>query len=160
MKPILALSDISKRFEENGVLAVDGASLELEQGVVAAVIGENGAGKSTLMHIVAGTVIRDGGTVTVNGRMIEPQHHGAADHGIVMSFQQPRLDPDLTVLENLFLGAEPRMFGIFFDRVTARNLVARAAPDFSSRLLGRRLSSLSSGQQRMVSLVAALLRLQ
>jgi simple sugar transport system ATP-binding protein len=159
MTPILVLSDVSKRFEENGVLAVDRVSLQVERGEVAAIIGENGAGKSTLMHIVAGTVPRDSGTLAVDGVPIEPRHHGAADHGIVMSFQQPRLDPDLSVLENLFLGAEPRRYGVFFDRKSARRKVFQAAPDFSPELLSRRLGSLSSGQLRIVSLVGALLRL-
>ncbi len=159
MTPLLRLREISKRFSENDVLAVDRASLEIERGAVAAIIGENGAGKSTLMHIVAGTIGRDHGMLEFNGRPFEPEHHGAADNGIVMSFQQPRLDPDLTVLENLFLGEEPRRLGFFFDRDKARLRVYRAAPDFDPVLLSQRVSALSSGQRRIVSLVGALLRL-
>jgi simple sugar transport system ATP-binding protein len=158
--PLLAATDISKRFAENGIQAVSEAGLTVRSGEIHAVVGENGAGKSTLMQIIAGVVEPDAGDIRVSGAPLPAGDAGAARHaGIVMSYQHPRLDRGLTVLENLFLGEEPRRFGIFFDRRSARVAVAGAAPDFPAHLLSRSLGSLSSGQIRMVSLVAALLRL-
>ncbi|HKK50246.1 MAG TPA: ATP-binding cassette domain-containing protein, partial [Myxococcota bacterium] len=111
-------------------------------------------------QIIAGAIPADSGTVSVSGRpLANGDPVGALEAGVVMSYQHPRLDRELTVLENLFLGEEPRRFGVFFDATAARTRVRSVAPDFSPALLSRRLGSLSSGQIRMVSLVAALLRL-
>ncbi len=160
VQPLLAASAVSKRFPGNGVQAVDGADLAVGSGQVCAVIGENGAGKTTLMHIIAGVLEADGGTVTVNSRALPNGDAAAArEAGIVMSYQHPRLDRALTVLENLFLGDEPLRFGLLFDRANAARRVRAIAPDFPDRLLRRPLATLSSGQIRMVSLIAALLRL-
>ena len=160
MAALLEVRGISKRFHANGVQAVDAADLRVAPGEVHAVIGENGAGKSTLMHIIAGAIESDEGRITLAG---EPLRNGDAHHarraGVVMSYQHPRLDRDLTVLENLFLGDEPRRFGVFFDAARARSRVRDLAPDFGDSMLSRRLGRLSSGQVRMVSLVAALLRM-
>ncbi|MFW5688346.1 MAG: ABC transporter ATP-binding protein [Spirochaetota bacterium] len=158
--PLLEARGISKRYAENGIQATDEADLVARPGEVHAVVGENGAGKSTLMQVIAGVVEQDAGVVRVAGRALppgDPRAAGAA--GIVMSYQHPRLDRALTVLENLFLGEEPRRFGFLFDRRAADRRAHDVAPDFPARLYDRRLDSLSSGQIRMVSLVAALLRL-
>ena len=158
--PLLKIEGVSKRYFENGVQAVDNASLEVARGEIRAIVGENGAGKTTLMQIVAGVIGADTGSVTVCGREIPPGDTAAARRaGVVMSYQHPRLDRSLTVLENLFLGDEPLRLGILFDRQRARNRVRAVARDLPSRLLNLRLGHLSSGQVRMVSLVAALLRL-
>ena len=158
--PLLEARSVSKRFPGNGVQAVDAADLVVASGEVRAVIGENGAGKTTLMHILAGVLEADSGSVALHGAPIANGDSAAARAaGVVMSYQHPRLDRSLTVLENLFLGDEPRRFGLFFDRSAARKLVRTVAPDFSGQLFQRRLATLSSGQIRMVSLIAALLRL-
>lgn len=158
--PLLEVRSVSVRFAANGVLAVDRMDLALRPAEVHAVIGENGAGKSTLMQVIVGALVPDSGGVTVAGRTLPPGDARAArEAGIVMSYQHPRLDRTLTVLENLFLGDEPRRWGFLFDRKEARARVASVAPDFDSAFLRRRLGSLSSGQVRLVSLVAALMRL-
>lgn len=158
--PLLEVRSVSLRFAANDVLAVDRMDLELRPAEVHAVIGENGAGKSTLMQIIAGALAPDTGQVIAGGRELAPgDPREARDAGIVMSYQHPRLDRSLSVLENLFLGDEPRRFGVLFDRAAARERVATVAPDFDAAFLRRRLGALSSGQVRLVSLIAALMRL-
>lgn len=157
---LLEVRSVSVRFAANDVLAVDRVDLTLRPAEVHAVIGENGAGKSTLMQVIAGALTPDTGSVAVAGRTLPPGDARAArEAGIVMSYQHPRLDRSLSVLENLFLGDEPRRWGVLFDRAAARKRVAAVAPDFDGSFVRRRLGSLSSGQIRLVSLVAALMRL-
>ncbi|MFW6211598.1 MAG: ATP-binding cassette domain-containing protein [Spirochaetota bacterium] len=153
------LESLYKRFRENGVTAVDHVNLSIRGGLVTALVGENGAGKSTLMHLLAGTLEADSGSVLRNGVRVGPSVHMRREAGIVMLFQNPRLEEELTVIENLFLGKEPIRAGLFFDAARARELVRRVAPEFPERRLGQKLQRLAAGERRMVSLVAALLKL-
>ncbi len=157
---LLAATDIVKRFAENGVVANDRASLAVVAGTVHAVVGENGAGKSTLMHIIAGTVEPDAGRLTLRGEPVG--FRGTADAlaaGIVISFQHPRLVPSLTVLENLVLGAEPRTPAGTISRRAAKRRITERSFGISGIDLNARVGRLSSGQVRLVSLMAAMLRL-
>jgi ABC-type sugar transport system ATPase subunit len=101
------MSRISKRF--GPVQALSDVSLTVRRGTVHALCGENGAGKSTLMKILAGVHQPDTGTIEFNG---QPVHFAAPGEalraGISMIFQELDLAGDLTVAENIFLGAEPR----------------------------------------------------
>ncbi|WP_214321018.1 sugar ABC transporter ATP-binding protein [Nonomuraea sediminis] len=100
-----------KRFP--GVVALDGADLELRPGEIHALVGENGAGKSTLVRTLAGIHSPDAGSMTVDGRPYRPG--GAADGlaaGIQVVHQELALLPYLTVAENLFLKRLPRRAGI------------------------------------------------
>jgi rhamnose transport system ATP-binding protein len=104
--PRAELIGISKRFA--ATQALDDVSLELLPGEVHALVGENGAGKSTLVKILAGVHQPDSGTIRLDG---EPtQIHGPAHArslGIAVVHQEPRLFPDLTVAENVFIGHAP-----------------------------------------------------
>ncbi len=155
----IEMTALHKRFRENGVTAVADVDLTIRGGAVTALVGENGAGKSTLMHLLAGTLEADSGCVTRNGERIGPSAQTRRDAGIVMSFQNPRLEDELTVVENLFLGEEPTRHGVLFDQKRARELVLRVAPEFPKRQLDHKLQRLSAGERRIVSLVAALLKL-
>ena len=108
--PVVELAGVTKRFP--GVVANRDVSLRLMPGEVHAVVGENGAGKSTLMKIVYGMQRADEGTISVDGapvRFASPSDAIAA--GIGMVHQHFMLADNLTVLENVVLGAEKR-FGI------------------------------------------------
>jgi rhamnose transport system ATP-binding protein len=100
------LRGISKRFA--ATQALDSVSLDLLPGEVHALVGENGAGKSTLVKILAGVHQPDSGTILLDS---EPtQIHGPAHArslGIAVVHQEPRLFPDLTVAENVFIGHAP-----------------------------------------------------
>jgi ABC-type uncharacterized transport system ATPase subunit len=117
MTSAVELVGITKRF--GPVLANDGVDLAVARGEIHAVVGENGAGKSTLMSILYGLHRPDAGTVLRDGRPVRfgsPADAIAA--GLGMVHQRVRLFPQLTVAENVVLGAEP---------VTRRGLVDRAA---------------------------------
>jgi len=119
---LLAAEGISKRF--GGVIALDDASFSCERGEIHALLGGNGAGKSTLVKVLCGVQPADGGTVTFKGdgvRFRSPSEAGA--HGIVPVFQELSLIPDLTVAENLYLGREPRRFGLIDSRAMRRSTI-------------------------------------
>jgi rhamnose transport system ATP-binding protein len=102
----VALRDVSKRF--GSTLAIDGVSMELLPSEIHALVGENGAGKSTLVKTLAGLHAPDDGTVLLDGEPVLFTGPGDARHrGIAVVQQEPRLFPDLTVAENVFMGHTP-----------------------------------------------------
>ena len=97
---------ITKRFP--GVLANDNVNLTVEEGEIHAVCGENGAGKSTLMKILYGMQPADEGVMRLFGQELSfSSPNDAIDAGIGMVHQHFMLANQLTVLENVILGAEP-----------------------------------------------------
>jgi rhamnose transport system ATP-binding protein len=104
--PRAELRGISKRFGATQALA--DVSLDLLPGEIHALVGENGAGKSTLVKILAGVHQPDSGAILLDGLPITIA--GPADAralGIAVVHQEPRLFPDLTVAENVFIGHAP-----------------------------------------------------
>ena len=98
---------MTKRYP--GVVANKDVDLTVTHGEVHAIVGENGAGKSTLMKIIYGMVRPDEGTISINGEPAafkSPKE--AIDAGIGMVHQHFMLADNLTVLENVVLGSEPR----------------------------------------------------
>ena len=104
--PRLTLRGASKRFA--ATQALDDVTIELLPGEIHALVGENGAGKSTLVKILGGIHTPDSGTIMLDGEAIVlrgPAH--ARSLGIAVVHQEPRLFPDLTVAENVFMGHPP-----------------------------------------------------
>ncbi len=102
----IALTGISKRF--GATQALDDISLELRPGEVHGLVGENGAGKSTLVKILAGVYRPDSGSILVDGAPREISDPGTARSlGISVVHQEPRLFPDLSVAENVYLADPP-----------------------------------------------------
>ena len=104
--PAVALRGISKSF--GATQALQDVTLELRAHEVHALVGENGAGKSTLVKTLAGIHTPDAGAVEVDGEPIllrGPAH--ARELGIAVVHQEPRLFPDLSVAENVFMGHAP-----------------------------------------------------
>jgi rhamnose transport system ATP-binding protein len=100
------LRGISKRFGATQALA--DVSLDLVPGEIHALVGENGAGKSTLVKILAGVHQPDSGTILLDGEPVEIAGPAVARSlGIAVVHQEPRLFPDLTVAENVFIGHAP-----------------------------------------------------
>ena len=104
------MSGITKRFV--GVVANKDIELKVRRGTIHAIVGENGAGKSTLMKILYGVQQPDEGTISVNGHhVVLRTPTDAIRQGIGMVFQHFMLADNLTVLENVVLGAE-KLYGI------------------------------------------------
>ena len=101
------LSGIGKQFP--GVVANDDVNLEVRRGAIHAIVGENGAGKSTLMKILYGVQKPDSGTIEIDGSRVDLSSPAdAISAGVGMVFQHFMLADNLTVLENVVLGAESR----------------------------------------------------
>ncbi len=112
-----------------GVKALDGVDFTLRAGEIHALMGENGAGKSTLVKILTGAYRRDEGEIRLDGVPISPRSVAEAqDLGIGTVYQEVNLLENLTVAENLYLGRQPRRFGLVNTRrmrAEARALLAR-----------------------------------
>ena len=121
--PLLAARQITKTFL--GMKALDRVDFSLQAGEVHALLGENGAGKSTLIKVLTGAYRRDGGEIRLDGDSIDPQNvTEAQDLGIGTVYQEVNLLPNLTVAENLFLGREPKRFGLIDMRAMNRMATA------------------------------------
>ena len=152
---LLALRGVTKRY--GGVHALTGVDFSLRAGEIHALLGENGAGKSTLINILGGLVRPDAGTVEVDGQRVEIRHVADADRlGIRVIHQELSLAPNLSVAENLFLGREPRRFGLLDQRRMldeAEKLVASLGlPEIGSP--DALVATLSTAQQQMVEIAA------
>lgn len=117
---VLRLDRITKRF--GALVANDAISFSLKRGEVIALLGENGAGKTTLMNILFGHYSADEGEVEVFGRKLPSgQPRAALDAGVGMVHQHFTLADNLTVTENILLGAAPLWsFGLGKGRARAR----------------------------------------
>ncbi len=106
--PLLDIAGLTVRF--GGLVALRAVSLALPAHGVVAVIGPNGSGKSTLFNAVTGLVAADEGAVRFAGADITRlPPHAILDRGIARTFQNLRLFPNLTVLENVMVGMHARL---------------------------------------------------
>ena len=109
--PLLQLMGVGKTFP--GVVALQEVDFTLRAGEVHALLGENGAGKSTLIKVMTGVYQRDSGTAKLNGSVIRPTNTGDAQNlGISTVYQEVNLLPNLSVAHNLYIGREPKRFGL------------------------------------------------
>ncbi|MCV9997067.1 sugar ABC transporter ATP-binding protein [Pararhizobium sp. YC-54] len=123
---ILVAAGIVKTFP--GAIALNRVDFSLRRGEVHALLGENGAGKSTLIKCMTGAYRRDAGVLTLDGGEIDP--HDTLDAqklGIGTVYQEVNLLGNLSVAENLFLGRQPRRFGLIQTREMNRRAHALLA---------------------------------
>jgi ribose transport system ATP-binding protein len=154
-KPLLEVCDVTKSFP--GVLALKGVNLSIGHGEVVALIGENGAGKSTLMKILAGVQEPTTGEVRIDGKAERLENcRKAMSMGVVLIHQELNLADNLSLGANIFLGREPRKFGMI-DKKTIFKESERVLG-----MIGLKLSpdtivgELTIGQQQMVEIAKAL----
>src|SRR3954465_13235073 len=145
----LKFQNITKRFP--GVLALNGVSFEVERGSCDALIGENGAGKSTIGKILAGVYTPDAGEIFLKGKQIHPTTPLVArELGIAMVHQELAFCPNLTVAENLCLGALPKKAGGFLDRKRMRARASAMLAEIKADLpVDEPIANLSTGQEQM-----------
>jgi branched-chain amino acid transport system permease protein len=162
---LLRIDGARKQF--GGVIAVNDVSFDVQAREIVALIGPNGAGKSTTFNLITGVLAASGGKISLLGGSID----GAAPQqivklGIARTFQHVKLVPDMTVLENVAIGAHLRghrgavasMFRL--DRADEARLLAEAARQIErvglSAEIDQLAGSLSLGQQRIVEIARAL----
>lgn len=101
---VLSIRDLSVNF--GGLKALSNVSLDLQKGEVLGLIGPNGAGKTTVFNALSGLVTPATGALEIYGRRVKwPKPHQLVTHGIARTLQGVGLFPDLTVLENVMMGA-------------------------------------------------------
>lgn len=117
--PLLRASGLTKAY--GNLVALADASLTLQPGQVRALIGSNGAGKSTLIKILTGAIKPTAGIVDVVGkRAILGDPKAMIAQGIACIYQHANLAPDMTVLDNIFLGRQPTTWLGFVDSSAQR----------------------------------------
>ncbi len=155
--PAIEFSGISKSFA--GVRVLRGISFKLGAGRTLGLVGENGAGKSTLMNILGGNLLPDTGLMVLGGTPYTPQGPtDAARAGVAFIHQELNLFANLSIAENLFLSALPRLGSLpWIDR--------KALHDRTATLLGQvglaiapdtLVEQLSAGERQLVEIVRAL----
>ena len=152
--PLLHMQDINKSF--GGVAALRNASLSVAAGEVHALIGQNGAGKSTMIKILTGAYRRDSGRIAFGGQEVDftsPQ--AARDGGISTIYQEINLVPLRSIAENIFLGREPRRFGLIDWRTIHAQADALLTSFGLSIDVRKPVAQFSTAIQQMVALARA-----
>lgn len=153
--PILILDNITKAFGETKALG--GVSFDLHAGEVHSICGENGAGKSTLIKVLSGAIQPDGGRILLADKTLSGLTPATAmDYGIATIYQENALFGNLSVAENMFIGAEPRLRGGIVDRSSidqrAQQILSNLGADIDP---SAQLGNLGGAQQKIVEIARA-----
>jgi len=149
---LLEIKDVSVHYEK--ALALDQVSLDVGSNEVVAVLGANGAGKSTLLRVISG-LVRGTGEIWFNKTRLDALHrHEIVRTGVVHCPEGRRLFPEMTVSDNLLLGAYLRKEQREID--TDRERVYALFPTLKERS-GQVVATLSGGEQQMVAIGRALM---
>ncbi|ADG83500.1 ABC transporter ATP-binding protein [Thermincola potens] len=138
-----------------GIEALKGVTLEVEEGRIVTLVGANGAGKSTLLRTIIGHVKPKSGTITYNGvDLLAKKPHEMVNYGITLVPEGRRVFPNLSVLENLKLGAYSRKD----HREIEKDLdwIYSLFPRLKERLW-QSAGTLSGGEQQMLAVGRALM---
>ena len=154
---MLEMRSITKEFP--GVKALDRVDLTVHAGEIHAICGENGAGKSTLMKVLSGVYPYGtySGDIVLEGNVAQFKDLKASEHaGVVIIHQELALIPELSVMENIFLGNEVVHRGLIdWDqaRIQTLELLARVGLDVDPRTP---IKNLGVGQQQLIEIAKAL----
>jgi len=164
---LLELREVTMRF--GGVVAVDQLDLRLEVGEILGLIGPNGAGKTTVFNMITGVYRPTSGTIGFDGRSIAGRApHDVTRAGIGRTFQNIRLFPNMSAIENVLVGADARhhqsafeaIFGLPRHRAEERDgrKVARQLLDFVGigQVAEETAKNLPYGDQRRLEIARAL----
>ncbi len=155
-KPLLEMRKITKGFP--GVQALRAVDFSIGQGEIVCLLGENGAGKSTLMKVLTGVYTEYQGQIVLDGTPVRFRNtREAAEHGISIVFQEFNLCPNLSAMENLYLGNEVRNRYGFLSygmmRRKAQEAFANLRADIDPEAL---VKNLGVAQQQMIEIAKAL----
>jgi ABC-type branched-subunit amino acid transport system ATPase component len=161
----LRAEQVSVRF--GGLVAVDAVTVVATTGAITGVIGPNGAGKTTLFNACSGLVAPSGGQVLLDGRsLLRRRPSVRARLGLGRTFQHLQLGESLSVAENVRIGAEAGIVGASVSRHLIRRAAEREAVEARTAealelcgiatLAARPVSTLSTGQRRLVELARCL----
>lgn len=138
-----------------GIEALKGVSLEVEEGKIVTMVGANGAGKSTILRTIVGLVKPKSGSISYQGKnLLSEKRHNIVKNGITLVPEGRRIFPDLTVLENLKIGA--------YSRTDAKEIKADMEwvyglfPKLKERAW-QLAGTLSGGEQQMLAVGRALM---
>lgn len=151
---LLKLRNIHVNYD--GVVALDGIDLDIDEGEMIALMGPNGAGKSTIFKAIFGLVQYSSGEIFWHGQKITPRPHEIVERGISFVPQGRQIFKSLSVRENLEVG------GMLFHKGRKRlieeriNSVVALFPNLKTKLQDK-ASTLSGGQQQMLSLARGLM---
>jgi branched-chain amino acid transport system ATP-binding protein len=163
----LVVEDLSLRF--GGVVALDGVSMAVPQGQIAAIIGPNGAGKTSLLNAISGLYKPQAGSISFDGLpLLGKKPHQVAQAGIARTFQNLGLFAGMSVLDNLLLGRHVHgrsgllAAGVYWGRAQAEEVAQRELVedivDFLEieRIRKHVVGTLAYGLQKRVELGRAL----
>jgi ABC-type branched-subunit amino acid transport system ATPase component len=159
MTTLLAVDGLTKRF--GGVTAVDGCSFTVPEGSVTALVGPNGSGKTTAFNLITGYARADSGTVRFAGATVRrPDPVRLSRSGLTRTFQQARIFPDLTLVENMVAAVQLPWTATFTRRVrrSERERALELLDEFGiARLAEERAGNLSYGQKKLLEFAAVLM---
>jgi ribose transport system ATP-binding protein len=154
---LFELSGIGKTY--SGIPVLSGVDLAIRGGEIHTLMGENGAGKSTLVKIVSGVIQPSFGTMVIDGApAVFRTPREAEAQGIIIMHQELSLIPEMTVAQNVVLGREPLVGGLFVDRKRTRALAMDVLSRFGFSLdVDTKVKDLRVGEQQLVEIARALL---
>ena len=159
MSALLEVDGLTKRF--GGVTAVDGCSFSVPEGSVSALVGPNGSGKTTAFNLITGYARADAGSVRFAGATVRrPDPTRLARRGLTRTFQQARIFPDLTLVENMVAAMQLPWFAIFHRRVRTaeQERALELLEEFGlARLARDRAGTLSYGQKKLLEFATVLM---
>lgn len=162
---VLDVQKIRKNF--GGLVAVNDISFQIKAGQIVGLIGPNGAGKSTTFNLITGTLPLSGGQVRFNAQAVHGLHaRDIAKRGLMRTFQHVKMIPDMSVIDNVAIGAHARGHSGVIGAILRRNreeekaILAEAERQLLRVGLGDRIheqaANLPMGQQRLMEIARAL----
>lgn len=152
---ILEAKGVRKCF--GGVVALADGNLVCRQGKITGLLGANGSGKSTISKIITGVYACDCGEIRYNGQLVKYKNpNEAKQDGIAMVFQNLSLVPDLTVWQNIVLGAEQKK-GVGLDNKSAKAISERIIQKLQPGLdINKKINQLNPGEMQIVEIAKAI----
>ena len=159
MSTLLAVEGLTKSF--GGVRALDECGFEVQEGSVSALIGPNGSGKTTAFNVITGYQPADAGSLTFRGRAVRrPDPCRLQRLGLARTFQQARIFPGLTAVENVVLGRDQSWQSLLRRRVSGsdRRRAEKLLDEFGlAAHAGTTAGRLSYGQRKLLEFASVLM---